>query len=619
MPEGPEDQLAMPGIDPLHGKRFVVRKRDGRLDPFNEARIFLAIESAFKAVAGIGGDDALPPVAQAAVKQCADAVVARILSRAVRGEELEVEKIQDAVEERLMLAGHVEVARAYILYRERRRQARAARERRPDPPVRAVVDERIQLFRQLQRSASATFAAFVNEGEFLRLLAPEMLDYDLEELAARLRPDRDDLLSLGGLRNLCDHYLLRDNGRILESPQYFWMRVAMGLAVNEGGQTQSRAVEFYEALSTLHFIPSERILRAAGTPQPQLALCPGIVAGAGLEQTAVDSHVHAWIEPWRGDVFDFLRASNPEQQLTKGLSLPDLFLRRVGQRGRWTLFDPASVSDLHGLTGAAFADRYAYYERAMPPARAVGAAELWSAIVASGLPIRFKCADAASPRRAPLVAGAINLPLLLKGGGALDMGLFRSTVGTALRMLDNAFDISSYPSSFPRQPALGRRAVALAVLDPQDADDHAEALAWAATLASTELAAERGSISNDRAIPDNVSTSLDWQLVRAAVERHGLRHSSLTGDFSDAAAAIAGFDRSAAAALAPETLIERAARRQKWVDLPQPLALPPDPSGQWRLRAWKNGLRIVSVMPERRRVEGVDEEPPVPEMVRASA
>src|SRR5271155_3757271 len=130
-----QDQLHLHGVDPLQGKKLFVRKRDARIEEFNEARISLAIESAFKAIEGIGRDANLADSSQAAVKKCADVVVERVLGRAVRGEQLEVERIQDAVEDQLMLDGHLAVARRYILYREKRRLARAEREGRVTPPA----------------------------------------------------------------------------------------------------------------------------------------------------------------------------------------------------------------------------------------------------------------------------------------------------------------------------------------------------------------------------------------------------------------------------------------------------------------------------------------------------
>ena len=120
-------QLSLNGVDPLQGREFIVLKRDGRSEPFNEERIRLAVECAFKADRDIPSDYTLPPEDQAAVLSVTSAVVQRLFSRAMRGEELEIERIQDAVEEALMTQGNVQVARRYIIYREDRRKARALR------------------------------------------------------------------------------------------------------------------------------------------------------------------------------------------------------------------------------------------------------------------------------------------------------------------------------------------------------------------------------------------------------------------------------------------------------------------------------------------------------------
>ena len=120
-------QLSLSGVDPLQGREFTVRKRDGRSESFNEERIRLAVESAFKADRDIPSDYPLSPEDQAAALSVTAAVVQRLFSRAIRGEELEIERVQDAVEEALMVQGHVQVARRYIIYREDRRKARALR------------------------------------------------------------------------------------------------------------------------------------------------------------------------------------------------------------------------------------------------------------------------------------------------------------------------------------------------------------------------------------------------------------------------------------------------------------------------------------------------------------
>ncbi len=100
-----------------------------------------------------------------------------------------------------------------------------------------------------------------------------LLSYDLETLAQALEPERDDLFKYIGIETLNDRYFVRIEGKgLLETPQMMWMRVAMGLAINEKDK-EARAVEFYTVMSLLHFIPSTPTLFHAGTPHPQLSSC----------------------------------------------------------------------------------------------------------------------------------------------------------------------------------------------------------------------------------------------------------------------------------------------------------------------------------------------------------
>ncbi|HOX55293.1 MAG TPA: ribonucleoside triphosphate reductase [Candidatus Paceibacterota bacterium] len=123
-----DGQLRLAQLDPLQGRHFTVRKRDGRVVPFEESRILLAIEAAFKADAGLAAAQALPADAQAAALRITSEVVQAVVSRAARGEALGIESIQDLVEAHLMEAGQHQVAKGYILFREERRKARLARD-----------------------------------------------------------------------------------------------------------------------------------------------------------------------------------------------------------------------------------------------------------------------------------------------------------------------------------------------------------------------------------------------------------------------------------------------------------------------------------------------------------
>jgi ribonucleoside-diphosphate reductase alpha chain len=732
-----QHQLHLRGIDPLQGKRLFVLKRDGRIEEFNEARICLAIESAFKAVEGTSRDVNLAAPLQVAVKKCADVVVERVLSRAVRGEQLEVERIQDAVEEQLMLDGHLTVARRYILYREKRRLARAEREGRApspaavapsaketmeNPPAAAPVPSTAGAERsflktiysqalpeaardeELEAVHRRQFSACIYEGQYLNLLSPELGGFDLELLAGALRLERDELFPLTGLQVLHDDYLLHDNGRRIETPQYFWMRVAMGLALNEGEQRNARAVEFYEALSTFRFVPSETVLGHAGTVDPQLIDCCSATswgdlehvtaqAGPRLKQRKKTGLTCSWLEPWHMGIWDFLQRPQPgdpawNHDLNKALWVPDLFMKRVRQQGGWTLFDPAEVPDLHQQFGRVFEERYLQYEQKadcgeMRGFQRINAADLWLEILDSlaqtGQPwLGFK--DAANVRstqdHAGLVhnaglctailhnsspseaaacsVGSVNLAAHLAGTSPvpLDIPLLRSTVAAAMRMLDNAIDISAYPSDAAGAASREHRPAALGILGFQDAldwlkasyasaaaadfaDRSMEIISHSAILASAVLARERGAypgyegskwshgllpidtlalLSSERgmAVDINSSETQDWETVREAVRRNGLRHCATTAiSPTDAGSSITGASPSIEPAgqdcrekqrmpfeIGPQWLIECAGRRQKWLDMSQALTLYAadldlEALADICMQAWEKGLKTT--------------------------
>jgi ribonucleoside-diphosphate reductase alpha chain len=355
-------QLSLEGVDPLQNEQFTVRKRDGRSVAFDETRIYLAIESAFKAERGFTRDQPLEDESQGRIQILTETVVRKCFAHALRGGELEVERIQDIVETQLMAEGHHGIARRYIVYREERRKARAFRGARDlegrlqaehsvtlpdgsrelfDPQrisrhliracrglehfcsTRDLAQETLQnlydgvrteeidkamiyaakarierepaytfvaarlllkkIYREVLTGGQAAgdlalehhrcFADYVREGVRVKRLSPALLQFDLDRIAAALRPQRDEQFNYLGLQTLYDRYLIQHEERRLETPQYFWMRVAMGLAWNEGPEKEARAVEFYEVLSSFRFISSTPTLFNSGTLHPQLSSC----------------------------------------------------------------------------------------------------------------------------------------------------------------------------------------------------------------------------------------------------------------------------------------------------------------------------------------------------------
>ncbi|MDP1893930.1 MAG: ribonucleoside-diphosphate reductase subunit alpha, partial [Hydrogenophaga sp.] len=222
--------------------------------------------------------------------------------------------------------------------------------------------------------------------------------------------------------------------------------------------------------------------------------------------------------------------------------IPDLFMKRVMEKGDWTLFSPNNVPDLHDLFGADFERAYIAYEAQaergeLKPSRKVAASDLWRKMLTmlfeTGHPwITFKDAcNVRSPQQHAGVVhssnlcteitlntsdtetavcnlGSINLLQHLKDGG-IDHDKLQRTVKTAMRMLDNVIDINYYAVKKARDSNMRHRPVGLGIMGFQDAlytlrvpyasmeavefaDHSMEAVCYHAYWASTELARERG-------------------------------------------------------------------------------------------------------------------------------
>ncbi len=117
------------------------------------------------------------------------------------------------------------------------------------------------------------FGKYINRGAELGLLDHELVKYDLKKLGKALKPERDQQFTYLGLQTLYDRYFIHTDQDIrFELPQAFFMRVAMGLAINELDR-ETRAIEFYELLSSFDFMSSTPTLFNSGTCRPQLSSC----------------------------------------------------------------------------------------------------------------------------------------------------------------------------------------------------------------------------------------------------------------------------------------------------------------------------------------------------------
>jgi ribonucleoside-diphosphate reductase alpha chain len=350
---------AMTAADARFAQYKVIR-RNGAVVGFEPAKITVAMTKAFLAVNG--GHGAASARVRDEVAKLTDAVVAALMKRKPEGGAIHIEEIQDQVELALMRGGEHEVARAYVLYRERRSQERAhekaAKRGKADAAAIIVIDNGVSRPLDLERLTALVrescagladvsperilkatlkdlyngvpmdevrkcvvlaartliekdpaygfvtarllldslryealgeeasqqdmatrypeyFPQFVRHGVKIGLLNEALLQYDMQKLGAALNADRDLQFGYLGLQTLYDRYFLVDQyigGRRFELPQCFFMRVAMGLALNEVDR-EARAIEFYNVLSTFDFMSSTPTLFNAGTHRSQLSSC----------------------------------------------------------------------------------------------------------------------------------------------------------------------------------------------------------------------------------------------------------------------------------------------------------------------------------------------------------
>lgn len=158
-------------------------------------------------------------------------------------------------------------------------------------------------FTKLDEVYRATFIKNIKTLAGLNKLDERMVQFDLEHLATVLKPERDDLFLFLGMQTLADRYFLNHptTKQVLETPQAFWMRVAMGLALNETrGQRDETAIRFYELISTLRFVPSTPTLFHAGTSHPQLSSCYLTTVMDSLDHIFKSLADNAQLSKWSG-------------------------------------------------------------------------------------------------------------------------------------------------------------------------------------------------------------------------------------------------------------------------------------------------------------------------------
>jgi len=457
------------------------------------------------------------------------------------------------------------------------------------------------------------FPKFIKKGIEADLLDAKLAQFDLKKLGDAIKPERDLQFGYLGLQTLYDRYFLHIRDVRIEMPQAFYMRVAMGLSLNEINR-EDRAIEFYNLLSSFDFMSSTPTLFNSGTQRSQLSSCylttvaddlDGIyeaikenallakyAGGLGNDWTPVRSlgaHIKgtngrsqgvvpflkvvndtavavnqggkrkgavcAYLETWHMDIEEFLdlrKNTGDDRRRTHDMNtanwIPDLFMKRVMEKGDWTLFSPSDTPDLHDKFGKAFEEAYTGYEAKAARGelklfKKIQALDLWrkmlSMLFETGHPwITFKdpcnirspqqhvgvvhssnlCTEITLNTNESEIAvcnlGSVNMPAHMKDG-KLDLEKLQKTIRTAMRMLDNVIDINYYAVKKARDSNLRHRPVGLGIMGFQDclhmmripyaskdavefADKSMEAVCYFAYYASTELAEERGRYSSYR-------------------------------------------------------------------------------------------------------------------------
>ena len=340
---------------------YQVIRRDGHVVPFDAVKIRNAIANAFLKDADGNSRRRGELVLAASEREKAEKFTAQVVDAVTRRKEagaaIGIEDIQDQVELILMRAGEHDVARDYVLFRERRARHRTATvvavstgERTitvidggitrtlgegsiraivtdvckgiagadPAPIVeqtlrdlydampiekveeavllaaRAMIEQdpiydkvTAQIFLRKMRYEvlgceadedemaaryAEHFQSMVVEGVAANRFDSRLADFDLVRLGNALQPERDRQFHYLGLQILYDRYFTHVNGRRIELPQSFFMRVAMGLALNEES-INDKAIEFYEVLSSFRFMSSTPTLFNSGAKIQQLSSC----------------------------------------------------------------------------------------------------------------------------------------------------------------------------------------------------------------------------------------------------------------------------------------------------------------------------------------------------------
>ena len=283
-----------------------------------------------------------------------------------------------------------------------------------------------------------------------KLYKADIVTEEVAEIAQQVKDqiitNRDFEFGYFGLKTLEKSYLQKHEGKLMETPQYLFMRVSIGIH----GKDIPAVLETYDKMSQGMFIHATPTLFNSGTPRPQMSSC-FLIANKedsinGIYETLTECaqiskwaggiglHIHdiranksrirgtngqsdgiipmlrvfnataryvnqagrrkgsfaMYLEPWHADVMDFLelRLNQGDEEarcrdLFTAMWIPDLFMKRVEQGGDWSLFCPDKAKGLSDVYGEEFEKLYTEYEEAGLANATVPASEVWKAIIKS--------------------------------------------------------------------------------------------------------------------------------------------------------------------------------------------------------------------------------------------
>ena len=482
-----------------------------------------------------------------------------------------------------------------------------------------------------------------------------------QQVKEHIKTDRDFDFGYFGLKTLEKSYLQRVNGKLIETPQYMFMRVSIGIH----GKDIPSVLETYDKMSLGFFIHATPTLFNAGTPRPQMSSCFLIASKEdsidGIYGTltecaqiskwagGIGMHIHnirgnkskirgtngqsdgiipmlrvfnataryvnqagrrkgsiaVYIEPWHTDIMDFLelRLNQGDEEarcrdLFSAMWIPDLFMKRVEEGGKWSLFCPDTAKGLSDVYGDEFEALYTKYEDDGLATATVLAADVWKAILKSqtetGTPyMLYKDACNAKSNQKNLGVikssnlcteileytdkdetsvcnlASIALPKYVnKDQKTFDFQKLHEVTKIVTKNLNRVIDRNFYPVETARRSNMKHRPIGLGVQGladvfilcslPFDSEESRtlnahifETMYHAALEASSELAEVDGSYESFEGSPASegilqpdmwdgevkFSGRYDWDAMRERVKSKGLRNSLLMAPMPTASTA----------------------------------------------------------------------------------